>query len=176
MTATDVTNYQFCPAGYIGVARRHCRSVQKLLDSDNKDDDRTLSVWEETDYSHCTDRSVNELYRQLKLVTLGYLVTNVQLIVDKFTHLVHKKLESIERHQTIETPYLPGEGNALLEMAKSLETFMLKKTRTLEKLFWHTTAVDYLHALDDLLSMPGDFFRPDVSRYPLLAFIISSSY
>lgn len=160
MTAADVTNYQFCPAGYIGVAKRHCRSIQELPDTDSTSDDRQ-TTWEETDFAHCTARNVSELYRQFKLITLGYLVADFQSIVDKFTYLIHKKLEDIHGQSV----YLPGEGNALLEMAKSLETFMLKKTDMLEKSFWHWTAVDYLYALDDLLSMPADFFRPDVSRY-----------
>lgn len=183
MTAVDVTNYQLCPAGYIGVAKRHCRSVEQLPDEVSLST-RVLWMWNEPDFSHCGDRYVSELYKQLKLIMLGYVVTDVESVVEKFYEFVQRKLNDIQFNHSkpapveqTPVPYLPGEGNALLEMAKSLEAFMSKRTHMLPSTFWNSTAINYLYALDALLSMPRDFFRPDVNLTQFLdaGFEISSN-
>lgn len=173
-TAVDITNFQFCPAGYIGVAQRHCLSVK---DNGGNAVPAKLAFWSwgEPDFSNCSDRELTEIYRQLKLITLGYVVTDVASIFNKFADFIQWKLKGIaefnriaNREKTIDeetpSPYLPGEGNALLELAMSLEAFLWKRTEVLPRSFWNSTAVRYLYALDALLSMPRDIFRLDVSR------------
>ena len=180
MTAVDVTNYQFCPAGYVGVATRHCLSVKQTEDSSEAavPEVREFWKWGEPDFSNCSDREINELYRQLKLITLGYVVTDIPSIVKKFSDFIQRKLEYFTDHQqrltnqkstTDEQPvsFLPGEGNALLEMAIGLENFLWKRSEVLPQSFWDSTAVRYFYALDALLSMPKELFSLDVSRPPL---------
>lgn len=177
MTAVDATNYQFCPAGYVGVARRRCKSsVEELPDVDViAAASRVVWSWDEPDFAHCSDRYINDLYKKMKLVALGYVVVDVPSVYNQFGDFIHAKLKLIDetnrlnpkratRAEQIPFPYLPGEGNALLEMAKILEAFVWSnKTHVLPPSFWNSTAVDYLYALDALLSMPTDYFRPDVS-------------
>lgn len=177
-TAVGSTSCQYCPAGYVGVAKRHCLSVKELPD-ENKDAVPAIQAfwsWGEPDFSNCSDQELTEIYQQLKLITLGYVVTDVASVFNKFTHFIHGKLDGISKFnplanpkKTIDkeatpSPYLPGEGNALLEIAMSLETFLWRRTEVLPHSFWNLTAVRYLYALDALLSMPRDFFNPDVSR------------
>jgi hypothetical protein len=106
------------------------------------------------------------------LITLGYAVTDIASIINKFADFIQRKLKdfadlkSAGSEQTTQFPYLPGEGNALLEIAMSLEAFLWKRTEVLPQSFWNSTAIQYLYALDALLSMPKDFFRLDVSRKP----------
>lgn len=172
MTATDATNYQFCPAGYVGVARRRCKSVEEFPEGDVAAANRALWSWEEPDFAHCSDRIISELYRQMKLIALGYIVTDVQSVFNKFVDSIQRKVKATDQNRSnpkrtppdqAPFPYLPGEGNALLEMAKNLETFVWKKTNMIPPSFWEPTAVNYLYALDALLSMPQDFCRPEVS-------------
>jgi hypothetical protein len=178
MTAVDVTNYQFCPAGYVGVARRRCLSVKQTMDNSEAEVTAIQEFWRwgEPDFSNCSDREITELYRQLKLITLGYVVTDIPSIINKFADFVQRKLKDFTDHkrlanqksttneEIIPLPYLHGEGNALLEIAMSLEAFLWKRTEVLPQSFWNSTAVRYLYALDALLSLPQDFFRLDVSR------------
>ena len=155
------------------MARRRCKSVEQLPEGEAKVANRALWAWEEPDFAHCSDRIVNELYRQMKLIALGYVVTDVQSVFNKFVDSIQRKVKATENPNRLITnrtlpdqtpfPYLPGEGNALLEMAKNLEIFLWKKTNLMPPSFWEPTAVNYLYALDSLLSMPEDFFRPDVS-------------
>uniref|UniRef100_A0A0P5AMI9 Brain-specific angiogenesis inhibitor n=1 Tax=Daphnia magna TaxID=35525 RepID=A0A0P5AMI9_9CRUS len=183
-TAVDITNYQFCPAGYVGVAKRHCFAVKELPD----DGGETLPAikpfwsWGEPDFSNCSDRELTEVYHQLKLITLGYVVTDLTSIVNKFADFIEWKLKGIAefnrftnwKNRTDEeatpAPYLPGEGNMLLEMAISLEVFLWRRTEVLPHSFWNSTAVRYLYALDALLSMPRDIFRLN-GELPILRFI-----
>uniref|UniRef100_A0A0P6EIG7 Brain-specific angiogenesis inhibitor n=1 Tax=Daphnia magna TaxID=35525 RepID=A0A0P6EIG7_9CRUS len=183
-TAFDITNYQFCPAGYVGVAKRHCFAVKELPD----DGGETLPAiqpfwsWGEPDFSNCSDRELTEVYHQLKLITLGYVVTDLTSIVNKFADFIEWKLKGIAefnrftnwKNRTDEeatpAPYLPGEGNMLLEMAISLEVFLWRRTEVLPHSFWNSTAVRYLYALDALLSMPRDIFRLN-GELPILRFI-----
>ncbi|KAI9565392.1 hypothetical protein GHT06_009184 [Daphnia sinensis] len=158
-TAVDITNYQFCPTGYVGVAKRHCFAVKELPDDGGEalPAIRPFWSWGEPDFSNCSDRELTEIYRQLKLITLGYVVTDVPSIINKFADFIEGKLKATP------SPYLPGEGNALLEIAMSLEAFLWRRTEVLPQSFWNSTAVRYLYALDTLLSMPQDIFRLDSS-------------
>uniref|UniRef100_A0A0N8E067 Brain-specific angiogenesis inhibitor n=1 Tax=Daphnia magna TaxID=35525 RepID=A0A0N8E067_9CRUS len=180
-TAVDITNYQFCPAGYVGVAKRHCFAVKELPGDGGEalPAIRKFWSWGEPDFSNCSDRELTEIYRQLKLITLGYVVTDVTSIINKFADFIQLKLKGINRlanpkktlnEEATPSPYLPGEGNALLEIAMSLETFLWRRTEVLSHSFWNSTAVRYLYALDALLSMPQDIFRLD-SSLPILRFI-----
>ena len=175
MTAVEVTNYQFCPNGYVGPVRRRCRSAGQVSNDPGsaRQTDCVAGIWEEPDFSHCSDRYISELYKQMKMITLGYMVTDVESIVDKFSEFVKQKFTEIQfskgsntkltKIEDIPLPYLAGEGNALLEMAKTFEIFMFKKAHLLPPTYWESTAIHYLYALDTLLSMPKDFFLPDVS-------------
>ncbi|KZS07008.1 Uncharacterized protein APZ42_029535 [Daphnia magna] len=183
-TAVDITNYQFCPAGYVGVAKRHCFAVKELPGDGGEalPAIRKFWSWGEPDFSNCSDRELTEIYRQLKLITLGYVVTDVTSIINKFADFIQLKLKGIAEFNRLANPkkalneeatpssYLPGEGNALLEIAMSLETFLWRRTEVLSHSFWNSTAVRYLYALDALLSMPQDIFRLD-SSLPILRFI-----
>ncbi|KAK4018037.1 hypothetical protein OUZ56_000106 [Daphnia magna] len=183
-TAVDITNYQFCPAGYVGVAKRHCFAVKELPGDGGEalPAIRKFWSWGEPDFSNCSDRELTEIYRQLKLITLGYVVTDVTSIINKFADFIQLKLKGIAEFNRLAnpkktlneedtpSPYLPGEGNALLEIAMSLETFLWRRTEVLSHSFWNSTAVRYLYALDALLSMPQDIFRLD-SSLPILRFI-----
>ena len=179
MTAVDVTNYQFCPTGYVGVARRRCLSVKQSLDNSETalTTVREFCRWGEPDFSNCSDREITELYRQLKLITMGYVVTDIPSIINKFADFIERKLKdfdqkrlvtqnSVTSNETTRSSYLPGEGNAFLEIAMNLEAFLWKRTEVLPESFWDSTAIRYLYALDALLSMPQDFFRSDVSTKP----------
>lgn len=182
MTAVDVTNYQFCPAGYVGVTRRRCLSVEQSMDNSEAAATAVREFWRwgDPDFSNCSDREVTELYRQLKLITLGYAVTDIPSVMNKFADFIERKLQDLTDHknqksamdeQTTSSPFLPGEGNALLEIAMNLEAFLWRKTDVLPQSFWDSTAVRYLYALDALLSMPKEFFRLDVSRTPSFVFV-----
>ncbi|EFX79778.1 hypothetical protein DAPPUDRAFT_104018 [Daphnia pulex] len=181
MTALDVTNYQFCPAGYVGVTRRRCLSVKQPIDNSEiaATAVREFWKWGEPDFSDCSDREVTELYRQLKLITLGYAVTDIASIINKFADFIQRKLKDFADHESLKSAgseqttrflYLPGEGNALLEIAMNLEAFLWRRTEVLPQSFWDSTAIQYLYALDALLSMPKDFFRLD-GGIPILRFI-----
>ena len=181
MTAVDVTNYQFCPTGYVGVARRRCLSVKQSLDNSEAalTTVREICKWGEPDFSSCSDREITELYRQLKLITMGYVVTDIPSIINKFADFIERKIKDFTDQkrlvnqsvtsnpiETTRSSYLPGEGNALLEIAMNLEAFLWKRTEVLQQSFWDSTAIRYLYALDALLSLPQDFFRSDVSTPP----------
>ncbi|XP_057370422.1 uncharacterized protein LOC130691485 isoform X2 [Daphnia carinata] len=181
-TAVDITNYQFCPAGYVGVAKRHCFAVKELPDDNGETHPAIRLFWGEPDFSNCSDRELTELYQQLKLITLGYVVTDLPSIVNKFADFIEWKLEGIaesnrftnSRKATDEEatpfPYLPGEGNMLLEMAVSIEALLWRRTEVLPHSFWNSTAVRYLYALDALLSMPHDIFHL-IGELPILHLI-----
>lgn len=174
VTAVDATSHQFCPAGYVGVARRRCRSVKRsLVAADASAADEVAWSWEEPDFARCSNRQVSELYKHMKLVALGYLVADVPSIVKKFTEFVQAKLVAIDQNygnskrldpESIPHPYLPGEGNSLMEMGRNIEYFSSRKPSVLPPQFWNSIAVRYLYTLDALLSVPADFFHPDVSR------------
>ncbi|KAI9565389.1 hypothetical protein GHT06_009181 [Daphnia sinensis] len=181
-TAVDITNYQFCPAGYVGVAKRRCLAVKELPDDGGEALPAIRPFWGEPDFSNCSDRELTEIYQQLKLITLGYVVTDLPSIVNKFADFIAGKLKVIaefnglanwkktKNEEVVLSPYLPGEGNMLLEMAISVETFLWRRTEVLPHSFWNSTAVRYLYALDALLSMPRDIFRLN-SELPILGFI-----
>ncbi len=155
MTAVDVTNYQFCPAGYVGVTRRRCLSVKQPIDKSEiaATAVREFWKWGEPDFSDCSDREVTELYRQLKLITLGYAVTDIGSIINKFADFIQRKLKDFTRdhenlksagsEQTTQFLYLPGEGNSLLEIATNLEAFLWRRTEVLPQSFWNSTAIQY---------------------------------
>lgn len=168
MTAVDTTDFEFCPPGYFGVAKRMCsRSTEVETDQSNTSTWR----WETPDFSHCMERVVVDLQRQLKLITLGYAVADVPSIVDQFSRHILKrvnKIELVDRDGSSEdrensSSVLPGEGKPLLELAKNVETFLFKRINLIPSSFWNTTAVDYLQALDVLLFVAQqNFFHPDV--------------
>ena len=108
---------------------------------------------------------------------MGYVVTDIPSIINKFADFIERKLKdfdqkrlvtqnSVTSNETTRSSYLPGEGNAFLEIAMNLEAFLWKRTEVLPQSFWDSTAIRYLYALDALLSMPQDFFRSDVSTKP----------
>ena len=175
LTATDATANQFCPKGYVGVAKRRCIWVEQPIERSSTVTAATTANtaftwhWETPDLSHCSERGVHDLNRQLKLVVLGYAVDDVGSITAKFNRAIIRKLNAIEAsgwaNWTSKLPspaYLPGEGNALLELARNIEVFLWKKTELLPQRFWNSTAIDYLYSLDTLLSMPPGFYSPNV--------------
>ena len=180
LTAVDATANQFCPKDYVGTARRRCSGVEQPIEQRNSADVAVTTVtnastwrWEIPDLSHCSDRGVHDLNRQLKLVALGYAVNDVNSITSKFNRLIQRKLNNIDAsgwaNWTFKSPnhpfspsYLLGEGNALLELSRNIEIFLWRKTDLLPLRFWNSTAIDYLYALDALLSMPSGFYNPDV--------------
>lgn len=175
LTATDATANQFCPKGYVGVAKRRCSWVEQSIERSSTVNAATTANiaftwnWETPDLSQCSERGVHDLNRQLKLVALGYSVDDVGSITAKFNRAIIRKLNAIEAtgwaNWTSKLPspaYLPGEGNTVLELARNIEVFFWKKTDLLPKRFWNSTAIDFLYSLDALLSMPTDFYSPNV--------------
>lgn len=175
LTAVDSTNFQFCPTGYVGAAKRFCRSQQHQVVSGEgegselmNNNRESLWRWDPPDFSNCAEKVVAELHRKMKLIMLGYAVGDVPSIVALFSRQIQNRLDGIQQSGKImndsnEWPFLPGEGNAFVQLAKALETFLFKRADALSETFWNTTAVEYFHALDSLLSItPHNFFSPDV--------------
>lgn len=178
MTAAGSVAYRFCPNGYVGVAKRRCTSTAATLSHPgiNGEPGEPTWQWDRPIFSHCSERLVADLHRKLRLVSLGYKVAEISDIVANFTGYVWQKLNktvspSISDDSAV---FLPGEGNTMLDLARSLESLLWKGSHLMEPLFWNTTAVNYFYALDALLSMPTSFFYPDVSF--LAATCISTRY
>ena len=175
VTAVGTTNFQFCPSGFFGAAKRLCRRSS----SEEVDQQQSTNVstwkWETPDLSHCAERTVVELHRELKLIMLGYAVSDVPTIVSKLVFYVRNKMTPIQPQRQSPSltehtpePFLPGEGNSLLELARTLETFLYKRPNLLPTQFWSTVAVDYFYTLDALLAAPPGFYHPDVRPLPRL--------
>ena len=176
LTAVDSTNFQFCPTGYVGAAKRFCRSQQhdQVVSGEGEgselmnNNSESLWRWDPPDFSNCAEKVVAELHRKMKLIMLGYAVGDVPSIVALFSRQIQNRLDGIQQSGKImndsnEWPFLPGEGNAFVQLAKALETFLFKRADALSETFWNTTAIEYFHALDSLLSItPHNFFSPDV--------------
>lgn len=166
MTAVSSAAYRFCPNGYVGVAKRRCSSPAAsfadpgTIGANNKPNWQ----WDRPIFSHCSERFVADLHRKLKLVSLGYRVMEIDVIVTNFTNYIWDKLNrTLSSSNDEETAvFLPGEGNTILDLARSLESFLWKGSHLMGPLFWNTAAVDYFYALDALLSMPISFFYPEV--------------
>lgn len=165
MAAAGSVVYQICPKGYVGAAKRRCSSQVAtfadpgMIDGNNKPNGQ----WKRPVFLHCKEPFVDDLHRKLKLVSLGYRVAEIDVIVTNFTNYIWGKLNRTMNSSVEEAAaFLPGEGNTILDLARSLESFLWKGSHLMGPIFWNTTAVDYFYALDALLSMPLSFFYPEV--------------
>ena len=93
---------------------------------------------------------------QMKLVAMGYAVIDVPTIITKFSVYVDKKAAGSRRR------VLAGEGNGVVELAESISNYLRAKHLRFDAAFWNSSAVEYLRAVDLLLSMPPDYFSPQV--------------
>lgn len=153
MTAHGMTNFQFCPSGYVGAARRLCSSSSNGGPAANS----STTAWDPPDFSHCAEKAVAELQRKVKLITLGYAVTDVPSIVSQLAQHVRKRFAD-----AVPLSFLPGEGNFVLELARSLEIFLQKRADLLPVSFWTEEGLDHFRTLDILLDAPPPhYFRPD---------------
>ena len=94
------------------------------------------------------------------MVGLGYAVSDMPTILTKLSVYVEKKVNELAA--PIGGPFLPGEGNAVIDVIQSVDTFLWKKWHLFDAVFWNSSAVSYLRALDSLLSMPSTYFYPNV--------------
>lgn len=172
VTAIGSTSHQYCPKGYVGAARRRCLAGQPFRQASESifiqhqtfnAHQQYSGYWDEPDFTDCVEIQVSELHKQMRLVALGYGVTDIPSIVTEFYELVRNKFHLFQDEINENGRFLVGEGNAFLEAAKNVEVFLWKKSDLLSPAFWPLQAVEHLYALDTLLSMPFRFFQPEVS-------------
>ena len=84
---------------------------------------------------------------------LGYQVTTVATIITDIREHIDSQLNS---------PFLPGEGNAVLELLQHINQYLMKKSDLLPFIFWDTSAIEYLYAVDAVQSMPPLYIFLDV--------------
>lgn len=111
----------------------------------------------------------------MKTLVLGYPVTTVATIINSLWQHIHVRQpddgyeiddESQSRTKRMNNgsnpSYLPGEGNAVVELLQQINQYLAKKSELLPFEFWNTSAIDYLYAVDSLLSMSPEYILPDV--------------
>ena len=107
-------------------------------------------------------KNPNPVSFQMKLLSLGYWVTNVSLVIARAEQHV-ASLASSASSASSSASFLAGEGNALLRLLALVERYVWFKTHLLDADFWTTSAPRYGRLLDATLTLPAGYVVPDVT-------------
>lgn len=106
---------------------------------------------------------------QLKLLALGYVVTNVTWIIES-VHKYIKDVPSVKKSQAVAKlgkaatySCLPGEGNSVVDLLANIQVYLWRKSDVFPAHFWASSAITYLRVIDSLLSTRAHYFSPDVN-------------
>ncbi|KAF7283416.1 hypothetical protein GWI33_000645 [Rhynchophorus ferrugineus] len=137
-TAPDTDYVQECPKDFSGTVVRKC-----LLR------DGRIPAWEKPDFSHCTYKTLGEVYDDFQQLKLGYAATSIDTLSEAFLEYV-----TVTQRGNLR----PGEGARILTLVQEAQTFISQI-----KMSYATTGnitSRFYKVIDRVCSIPEALLRP----------------